>query len=120
MLVIQYQDTLLSQTQATAARYASLPIDQRLAACLLDVSCLLAGESVPLIQETLAEMLATRRSYVSELGSKLKAAGIIDYVRGEIRILDRARLLELSQASQSKAAIVCEFSIERSMSPFGT
>ena len=95
MLVIHYQDALLSQTQAKAARYASFPIDQRLAACLLDVSNLLASESIPLTQDTLAEMLAVRRSSISEVGSKLKAAGVIDYLRGEITILDRAGLLKL-------------------------
>lgn len=110
MLMIQYQDALLWQTQTNAARYANLLIDQRLAACLLDVSSLLESEIVPLVQETLAEMLATRRSYVSELGSKLKAAGIIDYVRGEIRILDRARLLELSQPNKRRAASVDDLS----------
>jgi CRP-like cAMP-binding protein len=99
MLIIHYQDSLLSQTQTNAARYASLPIDQRLAACLLDVSSLLASESVPLTQETLAEMLATRRTYISEVGSKLKAAGIIDYVRGQIKILDRALLSNLALMS---------------------
>jgi CRP-like cAMP-binding protein len=41
MIVNHYQDKLLSQTQANAGRYASLPIDQRLAACLLEVSNLL-------------------------------------------------------------------------------
>ena len=92
MLVIHYQETLLSQTRASAVRYASLPIDQRLAACLLDVSSLLASDSVPLTQDTLAEMLATRRTSISEVGSKLKAAGVIDYSRGEIKILDRALL----------------------------
>jgi hypothetical protein len=51
MLVIQYQDTLLSQTRASAVRYASLSVDQRLAACLLDVSSLLASDSVSLTQD---------------------------------------------------------------------
>lgn len=99
MLVIHYQDALVSQTQASAARYACLPIDQRLASCLLEVSNLLASEGIPLTQDTLAEMLATRRTSVSGVGSKLKAAGVIDYSRGEITILDPARLLKLSQQS---------------------
>ena len=99
MIVNHYQDKLLSQTQANAGRYASLPIDQRLAACLLEVSNLLASERIPLRQDTLAEMLATRRTSVSGVGSKLKAAGVIDYSRGEITILDPARLLKLSQQS---------------------
>jgi CRP-like cAMP-binding protein len=96
MLVIHYLDTLLSQTQASAVRYASLSVDQRLAACLLDVSSLLASDSVPLTQDTLAEMLATRRSSISEVGSKLKAAGFIDYSKGKIKILDRALLSNLA------------------------
>jgi CRP-like cAMP-binding protein len=104
MLVMHYQDTLLSQTQANAARYACLPINRRLAACLLDVSNLLASESVPLTQNTLAEMLAARRSSVSEVGSRLKAEGIIDYSRGEITILDHTRLLKWSEPSKREAA----------------
>jgi Mn-dependent DtxR family transcriptional regulator len=70
-----------------------------LAACLLEVSNLLASERIPLKQDTLAEMLAVSRTSVSGVGSKLKAAGVIDYSRGEITILDRARLLKLSQQS---------------------
>jgi CRP-like cAMP-binding protein len=99
VLVIQYQDTLLSQTRASAVRYASLSVDQRLAACLLDVSSLLSSDSVSLTQDTLAEMLATRRTSISEVGSKLKAAGAIDYSRGEIKILDRALLANLALMS---------------------
>jgi CRP-like cAMP-binding protein len=99
MIVNHYQDKLLSRTQASAGRYAGLPIDQRLAACLLEVSNLLASERILLRQDTLAEMLATRRSSVSGVASKLKAAGVIDYSRGEITILDAARLLNLSQQS---------------------
>jgi CRP-like cAMP-binding protein len=66
----------------------------------LEVSNLLASESISLTQDTLAEMLATRRTSVSGVGSKLKAVGVIDYTRGEISILDRAGLLKLSQQSK--------------------
>jgi CRP-like cAMP-binding protein len=104
MLVIQYHDTLLSQTRASVVRYASLSVDQRLAACLLDVSSLLASDSVSLTQDTLAEMLATRRTSISEVGSKLKAAGAIDYSRGEIKILDRALLANLALMSTKEGA----------------
>jgi CRP-like cAMP-binding protein len=104
MLIIHYQDALLSQTRASAARYASLSVDQRLAACLLDVSSLLASDSVPLTQDTLAEMLASRRTSISEVGSKLKAAGVIDYSRGEIKILDRALLSNLALMSTKQEA----------------
>jgi hypothetical protein len=44
-------------------------------------------------------MLATRRTSISEVGSKLKAAGVIDYSKGEIKILDRELLSHLALMS---------------------
>jgi CRP-like cAMP-binding protein len=121
MLIIQYQHTLLWQTQTNAARYANLPIDQRLAACLLDVSNLLASESVRLTQETLAEMLASRRTYVSEVVSKLKADGVVDYARGEIRILERVCWNWRSRTNVGLPQLAASLiSSERSMSLIGT
>jgi len=37
-------------------------------------------------------MLAATRPRVSEAAARLKGQGIIDYRRGKVRILDRARL----------------------------
>ena len=99
MIDIHCNDRLLSQTQTSAARYARLSLDARLAACLLDVSSLLASDSILLKQHVLAEMLAVRRTSVSEVESKLKASGVISYSRGSITVLDRARLLKLSRAT---------------------
>jgi CRP-like cAMP-binding protein len=97
-LCINYNDSLLLQTQLQALRYALLSVDERLAACLLDVSRVFSRDSIPLTQEVIGEMLAVRRTSVSDAGSKLRAAGIISYSRGEIQILDRAGLLKLSRA----------------------
>jgi CRP-like cAMP-binding protein len=97
-LCIDYNDSLLSQTQLHALRYALLSVDERLAACLLDVSRFFSRDSIPLTQEVIGEMLAVTRSSVSDAGCRLKAAGIISYSRGEIQILDRAGLLKLSRA----------------------
>jgi CRP-like cAMP-binding protein len=102
-LCIDYNDILLSQTQLHAIRYALLSVDERLAACLLDVSSFLSSDSISLTQEVIAEMLAVRRTSVTDAGSKLKAAGIISYSRGEIQILDRAGLLKLSEDSGRRA-----------------
>jgi Mn-dependent DtxR family transcriptional regulator len=63
----------------------------------LDVSRFFPRDSIPLTQDVIAEMLAVRRTSVTDAGSKLKAAGIINYSRGEIKILDRAGLLKLSR-----------------------
>ena len=99
MIDIHCNHRILSQTQTSAARYALLSLDTRLAACLLDVSSLLASDSILLKQHVLAEMLAVRRTSVTEAGSKLKASGIISYSRGAITVLDHARLLKLSRAT---------------------
>ena len=79
-------------------RFGTLAVDERLAACLLDVSSFLSSDSIPLTQDVIGEMLAVRRTSVTDAGAKLKAAGIISYSRGEIQILDRARLLKISGA----------------------
>jgi CRP-like cAMP-binding protein len=96
-LMIDYHDKLLSKTQTNAARYAIMSVDARLAACLLDVSSLLARDGFSLTQEMLAEMLAVRRTSVTQAAGKLQIAGIISYVRGKITVLDRARLTTWSQ-----------------------
>jgi Crp-like helix-turn-helix domain len=102
-LCVDYNDNLLSQTRLHAIRYALLSVDKRLAACLLDVSSVPSSDSISLTQEVIAEMLAIRRTSVTDAGSKLKAAGIISYSRGEIQILDRAGLLKLSEDSGRRA-----------------
>jgi Mn-dependent DtxR family transcriptional regulator len=43
-------------------------------------------------QELIANMLGVRREGVTEAAGKLQADGLIEYSRGRITILDRARL----------------------------
>jgi len=43
-------------------------------------------------QELIANMLGVRRGGVSEAALKLQAAGLIQYVRGHITVLDRVGL----------------------------
>jgi Mn-dependent DtxR family transcriptional regulator len=51
---------------------------------------------VALTQEFLAEMLGVRRTSVTEVASRVQAAGLITYSRGVIKILDRAALMRMS------------------------
>ena len=46
----------------------------------------------PLTQEFLSKMLGVNRSSVSLTASILQRAGLIEYVRGEMTILDRSGL----------------------------
>ena len=50
----------------------------------------------PLTQEFLAIMLGVRRSGVSDAAGALKRAGLINYRRGCVQILDRAGMEERS------------------------
>jgi Mn-dependent DtxR family transcriptional regulator len=45
-------------------------------------------------QGLIANMLGVRREGVTEAAGKLQAAGLIQYSRGKITVLDRARLEE--------------------------
>jgi Mn-dependent DtxR family transcriptional regulator len=47
-------------------------------------------------QELIANMLGVRREGVTEAAGKLQKLGIIEYHRGVITVLDRARLEEMS------------------------
>ena len=67
-------------------------VDQRLARWLLMSQDRLTGDVVPLTQETLANMLGTRRASVTEAAGILQKAGLITYHRGDVKIDDRRGL----------------------------
>jgi len=52
----------------------------------------LATEELTMTQELIANMLGVRREGVTESAGKLRDAGIIEYSRGHIKVLDRRRL----------------------------
>jgi CRP-like cAMP-binding protein len=93
-------DRVLWQTQRSAACYALHTIEMRLANCLLDASEMLSSDTIPFTQDMIAEMLAVRRTSISEAAGQLYGAEIIDYKRGTIRILDRASLSKLARRSE--------------------
>jgi CRP-like cAMP-binding protein len=71
-------------------------VEERLARWLLMSQDRLGGDSVPLTQEFLAHMLGTRRASVTVAAGILQKAGLIEYVRGNVRIRSRAKLEEAS------------------------
>jgi DNA-binding transcriptional regulator YhcF (GntR family) len=56
----------------------------------------LQGDKLIMTQELIANMLGVRREGVTEAASKLQRAGLIQYVRGHITVLDRPRLEQRS------------------------
>ena len=95
-LCIRYNEVLLSQARVTAACNALHSIEARFCRWLLQCADRAASDTVALTQEFLAEMLGVRRTSVTEVASKVQAAGAITYSRGVIRILDRAALMRMS------------------------
>jgi CRP-like cAMP-binding protein len=95
-LCIRYNEVLLAQARITAACNALHSIEARFCRWLLQSADRAASDTVALTQELLAEMLGVRRTSVTEVASKVQAAGAITYSRGVIRILDRDALLRMS------------------------
>jgi CRP-like cAMP-binding protein len=95
-LCIRYNEVLLSQARVTAACNALHSIEARFCRWLLQSADRAASDTVALTQEFLAEMLGVRRTSVTEVASKVQAAGAITYSRGVIRILDRQALMRMS------------------------
>jgi CRP-like cAMP-binding protein len=83
-----YQYFLLAQAQQCAACNASHPVERRLARWLLRCRDLAGRDDIRLTQEFLAEMLGVRRSSVSLVANTMQSAGLIQYRRGYIRLID--------------------------------
>ncbi|HEY6146996.1 MAG TPA: Crp/Fnr family transcriptional regulator [Thermoanaerobaculia bacterium] len=69
---------------------------QRCARWLLMAASRSVGDTFPLTQQFLGEMMGVRRASVTETMNDLKRRELLTYRRGVIRILDRAGLEEVS------------------------
>jgi CRP-like cAMP-binding protein len=84
--------TLSMQSTQIAACNRLHDVEERLARWLLMSHERIGDEKMPLTQEFLGQMLGSRRSSVSMAASILQKAGMITYTRGNVTILDKARL----------------------------
>lgn len=96
-LCLRYNEVLLLQARVTAACNALHPIEARFCRWLLQSADRAESDTVTLTQELLAEMLAVRRTSVSEIAGHIQKLGAIRYVRGLIKIVDRNALEGLSE-----------------------
>jgi CRP-like cAMP-binding protein len=67
-------------------------VDARLARWLLSSADRMESEALHLTQEFLAQMLGVQRSTVTVAAGDLQRAGLIEYSRGKIHIIDRVNL----------------------------
>lgn len=90
--LLLYLQLFLTQTAQNGACQAHHRIEPRLARWLLSIQDRLQQDRLFLTQKYIAELLGTRRATITEAAGHLQQAGIIQYKRGEITILDRPAL----------------------------
>jgi CRP-like cAMP-binding protein len=91
-LFLRYTQALVTQMGQTAVCNRHHSVDQQLCRWLLMSLDRLGSNEVAMTQELIANMLGVRRGGVTEAAGKLQDAGVIEYSRGRIRVLDRPRL----------------------------
>lgn len=90
--LLRYTNAFMAMVAQTAACNSLHDIDERLARWILMIHDRVQTDEMALTQEFLAYMLGVRRASVSIAASGLQAQGIIKYSRGNLVVLDRARL----------------------------
>ena len=95
-LLLRYTQSLVASMAQTAACNRHHSIDQQLCRWLLLSLDRLPGNTLTMTQELVANMLGVRREGVSLAAGKLQKLGVIKYSHGQIIVLDRPRLEQLS------------------------
>lgn len=91
-LLLRYTQSLITHISQTAVCNRLHTFEQRLCRWLLFSHDCLQTDEIILTQEIISHLLGVRREGVTVAAGRLQDAGIISYVRGHIRILDRRKL----------------------------
>lgn len=88
----RYTQAMIVQLAQNVACNRAHTARQRASRWLLMTADRVGGDTFPLTQEFLAQMLGVRRAGVNEAQQALQDAGLIDYSRGVVTVVDRAGL----------------------------
>lgn len=91
-LLLRYTQTLLTQMAQIAVCNRHHYLEQQLCRWLLISLDRLNSNELAITQESIANMLGVRREGITEAAGKLQQAGLIEYHRGHITVLDREGL----------------------------
>jgi len=91
-LLLRYTQALITQMSQTAVCNRHHSLDQQLCRWLLLSLDRLESANLVMTQELIANMLGVRREGVTVAAGNLQDAGLIDYHRGHITVLDRPGL----------------------------
>ncbi len=94
--LLHYAQAFFNQVAQSAACNTFHHLEQRCCRWLLMTQDRMQSNGFPLTQEFLAMMLGVRRAGVTVAANALKRAGLIEYTRGHVTILDRAGLQKKS------------------------
>jgi CRP-like cAMP-binding protein len=95
-LLLRYTQSLITQMAQTAVCNRHHSVDQQLCRWLLLSLDRLPTQELVMTQELIANMLGVRREGVTAAAGKLQEAGVIEYRRGRIKVLDRPKLETMS------------------------
>ena len=95
-LLLRYTQALITQMAQTAVCNRHHSVDQQLCRWLLLSLDRLPSDELVMTQELIANMLGVRREGVTAAAGKLQKAGVIDYARGRIKVLNRPKLEKMS------------------------
>jgi CRP-like cAMP-binding protein len=90
--LLRYTQALMAQVAQTAACNRHHSIEQQFCRRLLAGLDRSATDELAMTQELVASLLGVRREGVTAAALKLQRSGVIRYARGQIAVLDRARL----------------------------
>ena len=91
-LLLRYTQALITQMAQTAVCNRHHSVDQQLCRWLLLSLDRLPSNELTMTQELIANMLGVRREGVTEAAGHVQKAGLIEYHRGRISVLDRPGL----------------------------
>ncbi|MGD9841634.1 MAG: Crp/Fnr family transcriptional regulator [Steroidobacteraceae bacterium] len=91
-LLLRYTQALITQMAQTAVCNRHHSVDQQLCRWLLLSLDRLPSNDLVMTHELISNMLGVRREGVTEAAGKLQGAGLIQYSRGRITVLDRPSL----------------------------
>jgi CRP-like cAMP-binding protein len=106
-LMQRYTVALFTQISQVSACNRLHLAEERFARWLLMTHDRMGKDDFMLTQEFLSQMLGVRRATVSEIAAKAQDDGIIRYARGQLTVLDRARLE--ARSCECYAVIRAEF-----------
>lgn len=95
-LMLRYTQSRITQMSQTAVCNRHHSIDQQVCRWLLQSLDRLSSTTITMTQELLSHALGVRREGVTVAACKLHKQGVIEYSRGKITVIDRAKLESLS------------------------